>query len=326
LKNILQESNFFYDPDPFQTICTNDRPILENYFEIPDETLEYIHMGVWVMKTILYKDKFIDKKLSIDQLVEKIKKKIKPLSLLILNSDENGDLILIRFKIFWPSLNWEKKDNLYKNKNLSKQLIFERHYLKRMNHFIINLNLKDYGTFKIKKIYTRKIETTNLNMDSGLITNSNEFILDTEGVDLRYILNYNGIDYARSLSNDILEIFKILGIEAVRKVLIQELRNLISFDGSYVNFRHLSLLVDVMTHRGKLMSVTRHGINKTEIGPIAKCSFEETVDVFFQSAVFGVCDDLKGVSANTMVGNLPFIGTGKMDLFINELKLKNYLN
>nr|UXY87553.1 DNA-directed RNA polymerase II largest chain [Cryptomonas curvata] len=325
LKNILQESSFFYDPDPFQTICINDRHILENYFEIPDETLEYIYMGVWVMKTILHKDKFIDKKLSIDQLVEKIKKKIKPLSLLILNSDENGDLILIRFKIFWPSLNWNKKDSFYKKKSLSKLLIFERHYLKRMNHFIINLNLKDYGTFKIKKIYSRKIETTAINMANGLINFSNEFVLDTEGVDLRYILNYNGIDYTRSLSNDILEIFKILGIEAVRKVLIQELRNLISFDGSYVNFRHLSLLVDVMTYRGKLMSITRHGINKTEIGPIAKCSFEETVDIFFQSAVFGVCDDLKGVSANTMVGNLAFIGTGKIDLFLNELKLKNSL-
>ena len=71
------------------------------------------------------------------------------------------------------------------------------------------------------------------------------------------------------------------------------------------------------------MSITRHGINKTDVGPIAKCSFEETVDVFFQSAVFGVCDDLKGVSANTMLGNLAFIGTGKMDLFIDELKLKN---
>ena len=323
LKNILQESYFFFDPDPFQTICINDRHILQDYFEIPDETLETIYMGVWVMKIILQKNKFIDKKLSISQLVEKVKKKVKPLSLLILNSDENADLIVIRFKIFWPSLNWKKKENGFKNQNLIKLVIFERHYLKRMNHFIINLSLKDYGTFKIKKTYIRKADIINLNNSNGLVIRSKEFILDTEGVDLRYILNYNGVDYTRSLSNDILEICKILGIEAVRKVLIQELRNLISFDGSYVNFRHLSLLVDVMTHRGKLMSITRHGINKTDVGPIAKCSFEETVDVFFQSAVFGVCDDLKGVSANTMLGNLAFIGTGKMDLFIDELKLKN---
>jgi DNA-directed RNA polymerase II subunit RPB1 len=321
LKNILQERSFFYDPDPFLTVYTEDRRTLEDYFEIPDETLDNIYLGVWVMKIVLQKDKFVDKKLSIDQLVEKIKKKIKPLSLLILNSDENADLIIIRFKIFWPSINW-KKNNVKSSKQSSiKLMIFERHYLKRMCHFIINLNLKDYGTFKIKKIYTRKADIVNLNMTNGLITHSKEFILDTEGVDLRYILNYNGIDYTRSLSNDILEICKILGIEAVRKVLIQELRNLISFDGSYVNFRHLSLLVDVMTHRGKLMSITRHGINKTEIGPIAKCSFEETVDIFFQSAVFGICDDLKGVSANTMVGNLPNIGTGKIDLFIDENKL-----
>jgi DNA-directed RNA polymerase II subunit RPB1 len=273
------------------------------------------------MKMVLQKDKFIDKKLSIDQLIEKIKKKIKPLSLLIQNSDENANLIIIRFKIFWPNINWRKKDYKIKKENTFKLIIFERQYLKRMCHFVMNINLKDYGTFNIKKIFTRKADTVNLNMINGLIIHSKEFILDTEGVDLRYILNYNGIDYSRSISNDILETYKVLGIEAVRKVLIQELRNLISFDGSYVNFRHLSLLVDIMTYRGKLTSITRHGINKTDIGPIAKCSFEETVDIFYQSAIFGICDNLKGVSANTMVGNLPPIGTGKIELFIDESKL-----
>jgi DNA-directed RNA polymerase II subunit RPB1 len=321
LKNIMQEKSFFYDPDPFITINTNDRFTLEEYFEFPDETLDIIYIGVWVMKMVLQKDKFIDKKLSIDQLIEKIKKKIKPLSLLIQNSDENANLIIIRFKIFWPNINWRKKDYKIKKENTFKLIIFERQYLKRMCHFVMNINLKDYGTFNIKKIFTRKADTVNLNMINGLIIHSKEFILDTEGVDLRYILNYNGIDYSRSISNDILETYKVLGIEAVRKVLIQELRNLISFDGSYVNFRHLSLLVDIMTYRGKLTSITRHGINKTDIGPIAKCSFEETVDIFYQSAIFGICDNLKGVSANTMVGNLPPIGTGKIELFIDESKL-----
>ena len=57
----------------------------------------------------------------------------------------------------------------------------------------------------------------------------------------------------------------------------KELHHVISFDGSYVNYRHLALLCDVMTARGHLMAVTRHGINRQEIGPLMRCSFEETV-------------------------------------------------
>lgn len=69
----------------------------------------------------------------------------------------------------------------------------------------------------------------------------------------------------------------MLGIEAVRKALERELYHVISFDGSYVNYRHLSLLCDTMTCRGHLMAITRHGINRQDTGPLMKCSFEETV-------------------------------------------------
>lgn len=75
----------------------------------------------------------------------------------------------------------------------------------------------------------------------------------------------------------LLLISQVLGIEAVRKAVEKELHHVISFDGSYVNYRHLALLCDVMTARGHLMAVTRHGINRQDIGPLMRCSFEETV-------------------------------------------------
>jgi len=73
----------------------------------------------------------------------------------------------------------------------------------------------------------------------------------------------------------------VLGIEAVRKALERELYHVISFDGSYVNYRHLALLCDTMTCRGHLMAITRHGINRQDTGPLMKCSFEETVRGFY---------------------------------------------
>jgi DNA-directed RNA polymerase II subunit RPB1 len=72
-------------------------------------------------------------------------------------------------------------------------------------------------------------------------------------------------------------LLQILGIEAVRKSIEKEMNHVISFDGSYVNYRHLSLLCDSMTAKGHLMAITRHGINRQETGALARCSFEETV-------------------------------------------------
>jgi DNA-directed RNA polymerase II subunit RPB1 len=119
------------------------------------------------------------------------------------------------------------------------------------------------------------------------------------------------------------EIIQALGIEAVRAALFQELRKVISFDGSYVNYRHLATLADVMTYRGHLMAITRHGINRVETGPLMRCSFEGTAEILLEAATFGERDNLKGVTENIMLGQLAPLGTGCFDLFLNEKMLSN---
>lgn len=78
-------------------------------------------------------------------------------------------------------------------------------------------------------------------------------------------------------STDSTLLLQVLGVEAVRKAVEREMNHVISFDGSYVNYRHLALLCDIMTCRGHLMAITRHGINRQEVGALMRCSFEETV-------------------------------------------------
>lgn len=90
------------------------------------------------------------------------------------------------------------------------------------------------------------------------------------------------VDFKRTTSNHLIEIIEVLGIEAARSALLKEMRNVIEFDGSYVNYRHLAALCDSMTSRGHFMAITRHGINRNENGPLAQCSFEETVDILFR--------------------------------------------
>ena len=92
------------------------------------------------------------------------------------------------------------------------------------------------------------------------------------------VLGIEYVDATRTVSNDIVEVFQVLGIEGVRGAILSELRNVISFDGSYVNYRHLACLVDVMTMHGHLMAIDRHGINRVESGPMLRCSFEDALD------------------------------------------------
>lgn len=102
-----------------------------------------------------------------------------------------------------------------------------------------------------------------------------------------------------------------------------ELRNVLSFDGGYVNCRHISCLADCMTFGGFLMAVSRHGINHSEAGPILPASFEETVEVFMTAAAFSQHDILDGISENVMLGQMAKAGTGVMDLLMDHSKLEN---
>ena len=101
------------------------------------------------------------------------------------------------------------------------------------------------------------------------------------------------VDSRRTTTNHVVEVVEVLGIEAARNALLKEMRGVIEFDGSYVNYRHLAALCDSMTSRGHFMSITRNGINRTEAGPLGRASFEETVDILFRwggACVCGVVD------------------------------------
>ena len=82
----------------------------------------------------------------------------------------------------------------------------------------------------------------------------------------------------------------MLGIEAARQAIFNEITEVIEFDNTYINYHHLSVLCDRMTCNQKMVSVFRHGINNDDIGPIAKASFEETPEMFMKAARHGELD------------------------------------
>jgi hypothetical protein len=84
-----------------------------------------------------------------------------------------------------------------------------------------------------------------------------------------------------------------------------------------VNYRHMALLVDNITNRGQLVPINRHGIKKGDIGPLAKCSFEETDKMLIKAGIFCELDKINGVSANIMLGQVPPCGTGDGEIIMD---------
>jgi DNA-directed RNA polymerase beta' subunit len=66
------------------------------------------------------------------------------------------------------------------------------------------------------------------------------------------------------------------------------------------------------------MSIDRHGINRGDIGPLAKSSFEESTDMLINASIFAEYDKVNGVSANVMLGQQPPCGTGDSRVLIDE--------
>lgn len=149
------------------------------------------------------------------------------------------------------------------------------------------------------------------------------WVIESDGVALQKVLTVEGVDATRTISNSIVEILQVLGIEATRLALISELRMILGTYGIYVNYRHISTLVDMMTLRGILTSITRHGINRVDVGPLRKCTFEETTEILLEAAFFGEYDPLSGISENIIFGQMAPYGTGSFDLVVDRHALMN---
>ena len=216
-------------------------------------------------------------------------------------SDDNSDQLILRIRINKDSGDGDD-EGIFLLRMLEKSMLDKIiiQGVKQINKVTMR-NSKDYGFFQ-----------------DGQFQRKDEWVLDTDGVNLIEVMNYPNVDPTRTTSNDIYEMIEYLGVEAARHTLFKEIFDVISFEGAYVNYRHLALLVETMTFKGGLMSVDRHGINRGDIGPLAKCSFEETTDQLLKAAIFGESDPVKGVSANIMLGQLSPGGTGNCDVMLDE--------
>lgn len=188
--------------------------------------------------------------------------------------------------------------------------------------FVDNFKLKGLeGIDDIISMPPEKIVTFN-NEDQELIV-ENQNVIYTKGVNMINIRYINGIDLSKTITNDVVEIYEKFGIEAARASLIKELRLVFEAAGNSVNYQHLSILVDIMTNGGTLTSIDRHGLNRLETDPLARASFEKTVDQLLTSAVFGEVDHMNSVSSRIMAGLVIKGGTGLCNIILDTDLLEN---
>ena len=126
------------------------------------------------------------------------------------------------------------------------------------------------------------------------------------------------IDWYRCTSNDVWEVYHTLGIEACAHVLFEQMKSVVSFDGTYVDDRHILMIVDSICRGGSVMPLNRHGINRTDTSPLMRCSFEETTDILCDAAGFAQTENARGVSTSIMTGQLPHMGTGTVQVYFPQ--------
>jgi DNA-directed RNA polymerase II subunit RPB1 len=159
--------------------------------------------------------------------------------------------------------------------------------------------------------------------NTGEVKAEKEYVVFTSGINFEKMRMMKGIDFTRTKCNDIATTLRLYGIEATRQILLHELSETYNAGGSNINQNHLSLLIDQMCHLGEITSIDRHGLSKIDMDPIARASFEKTMDHFVNAALFNEKDQMKSVSTRIAVGRVIPGGTGAFDLLLDTKKLEN---
>jgi len=314
LKTITASTEIFYDPNVETTLIEDDRDFVHAFFEIPDPEVEQnIHrQSPWLLRFEIDKRKMVDKEYEMGFVQSKIQAVFEQ-DLFVIASEDLAEKLVIRCRALQEHEKGGEDDE--------DAEIPEDVFLKQLESSMLS-SITLGGVEGIERAFIVERKRSIIG-DNGEYVQVPEWVLETDGSNLRKVLTVDGVDTRRTISNNCVEVLEVLGIEAARQSLLREMRHVIEFGGSSVNYRHLSLLVDLMTNRGSIMAITRHGINRADTGALMRCSFEETVEILMEAAAIGERDHCTGVAENVLLGQLAPMGTGSFDVALDLDMLKD---
>jgi DNA-directed RNA polymerase II subunit RPB1 len=331
LKDIRGRINVYYDPNPTDANSFMENDNVKHVFAQHKGTKISCQSDIsglpWLMRIEFNREKMLDKEVTLLEIkskfcswwekrfadpksIKKEEKKVlnKIVTIAVLsNSDNDTQPILhIRFNV--------KDANKNKDTNKDK---FNISTIDNFIDFVID-KFKLKGIDSITDISAIQEERKMIfNSETGAVDRKNQQVIYAAGVnfnDLRYLI---GIDLDKTISNHVVEVYEVFGIEIARSVLLREISNAYERAGGEVNYQHVTMIVDQMTATGKINSVDRHGMNKSDSDPLTKASFEKTVEQLLTASVYGESDYMRGVSSRIMVGSVVKGGTGYCDIELN---------
>ncbi len=315
LEEIVKSIDICFDPDDMNSLIAEDKDTIEQFkvFQsMVEECADYNktdeeQMSKWIIRMVMDPEIMLEKNITMDD-VNFTLKSCYDNQVNCIYSDYNSDKLVFRIRmndIIKNSKNkvnsLDQSDQIYLLKNFQDQLL---------------KNVVLRGIKGINKVILRKIKN-NVYENNGVYAKKDIWVLDTIGTNMLDVLGLDYIDSSRTFSNDIAEVYDVLGIEAARQTIYNELVDVISFDGTYINSHNYSILCDRMTFTSKMISIFRHGINNDNIGPIAKASFEETPEMFLKAARHAELDTMRGISANVMCGQEGYFGTSSFQVVLD---------
>ena len=315
LRNITEKVAIYWDEKDDFTVVEEDKELLDFYrlFErslMVDEHLDEDSLSKWMLRLELNREEMFNRNISIQEVVSVIKAQFGT-DVNVIYSDYNSQNLVMRIRLV---------DNGKKTKETAEQLDEFTNLKKFQNKLLNSIVIRGLPgikgvTFRKDKQFVERIE--------GKYEQVEQYVLDTDGSNFIKVMNHPAVDGTRLYSTNVWDVYEVLGVEATRAVLFNEINGL--FDSVGVNYRHLCLLCDVITRFGKLMSIDRYGINKNDIGTLAKASFEETEKILLKAALFGEMDPVTGVSANIMMGQPIRGGTAFSQILLDDQVLTQLL-
>jgi DNA-directed RNA polymerase II subunit RPB1 len=302
LNDILSESEIIYVGDESYTDDNEEREYIRSYREFCEifnlEQIEENCLSPWMIRFVFDKESMMNRNISILEIQEKIKEK-EPEDLECVFSDDSANNVVLRIR--------------FKNDKSGNFLDFMRKIEKNLSEMTIR------GIDGIEIAELMEKSKLKYNVD-GSYESIKEWTITTKGSNMIEILADNAVDANRTVTNDINEFAEIFGIEAARNLLVMEYNNVYASNG--FNPRHVELVSDMMSYRGKLMQIERHGTLKNpDIGPIGKASFEAVMDVLTKAALFAEKDNMKGVSSNIFAGQFCKAGTNAFEIIMDDEKM-----
>lgn len=334
LVDIVQSMQICFDPTDENTKIPEDRHLIQKFYEFERQMLNTEHVenlnvqakSKWIVRLTLNREVMLEKNITMDDVHFAIKKSHEGSEIQCVFSDYNMENLVFRLRIRSSVFRKTGRAGFAKSLDVSDEI----YLLKNFQDSLLN-NIVLRGVTGVENVIPRKLATTFVDKKDGQFTIINDkenaivkkdlWILDTTGTNLLDTLALDFIDPTRTFSNDIREVFDVLGIEAARQMIYNEFNDVMEFSGVYINYHHLSLLCDRMTSTKKMTPIFRSGILNDNIGPIAKATFEVHTEVLLDASRHAQFDHMRGISANVMCGQYGYYGTNAFNVLLDLKKL-----